>query len=127
MDFCPRCGRYLEEGEYQCRECGNMVRMPKMDPASMGDGQGSVYGRRPQPVDLKKMVFEKYFFIALAIAFAISFTVTYYWRFTILFFCIPLFLPMGRISIAAGTLLGLTGGSLTAILAKMYLLNSAVL
>lgn len=126
MDFCPRCGRYLKDGEYQCPECGNMVRRPEPVAPMPGEFHDSFATARPEQVDIKRAIFEKYFFIAFAIAFAASFAVTYYWRFTMLFFCIPLFLPMGRISIAAGALLGLTVGSGCAMLGKAYLFSNII-
>ena len=126
MDFCPRCGRYLKDEEYQCPECGNIVRQIPRDeqvPPEMGGYSDAGRG----PVSLKKAVFEKYFFIAFAIAFAASFAVTYFWRFSFLFFCIPLFIPMGRISIGLGAFAGLVGGSAVAYLYKYYLLNNLIM
>jgi len=121
MDFCPRCGRYLKDGEYQCRECGNIVRQPPME-----EMPEQIFISERQPVDLKKMVFERYFFIALIIGFAATFAITMYWRFTFLFFCIPLLFPMGRISIGAGLLGGMMLGSGTALLVK-YLMANGIL
>ncbi len=116
MDFCPRCGRYLKDDEYQCPECGNIIREIRSEeiPAEVR----KAYGMDSENVSLSKALLEKWFFIALAIAFTASFTVTYFWRFSFLFFCFPLFLPMGRMSIAAGALLGICLGSICGFLVK---------
>ena len=125
MEFCPRCGRYLKDDEYQCPECGNVVRqMPRNEtiPPEFSD----YYNNKGEPISLKKLIFEKWFFVALAIAFAISFAITFYWRFTILLFCLPLFVPWRRLSIAAGLLVGLTGGTATALLINTFVLNATL-
>jgi len=122
MDFCPRCGRYIKDDEYQCPECGNIVRQipeveripPEINRMYLGK----------EPVDLKKAIFNRLFFICLIIAFAASFLVTYYWRFTMLFFFIPLFLPMGKISIGAGLFTGLAIGSAVGLAVKYYTLGT---
>jgi len=126
MEFCPRCGRYLKDTEYQCPECGNIVRQPPMPEQLPHEYEEYYSSVGAKPMSLKKLIFEKYFFIALAIAFAATFAVTYYWRFSFLFFCIPLLFPMGRISIATGALLGMTLGTATALLTKYLMANSVV-
>ena len=124
MEFCPRCGRYLKDDEFQCPECGNIVRQRQAVPPT--DMPGYMSNGRAEPIDLKKIVFEKYFFIALAVAFVMAFAVTYLWRFTFLFFCFPLILPFGRMSITAGVFAGVSLGSVTAILLKYFILNALI-
>ena len=75
---------------------------------------------------LKKLIFEKWFFVAFGIAFAAAFLLTYMWRFSIILFCVPLLIPMKRISIGAGTMVGLIGGTVTALLIKYFLLDGIV-
>ena len=116
MEFCYRCGRYLKEHEYQCPECGNIVRQPTLE--EMPLELRNVYNANTQSVDIMKMVFDKYFFILLAIAGLITFSITYYWRFTFLFFFLPLFLPSRKPSIAMGLLLGVCLGSGLGLLVK---------
>ena len=116
MEFCYRCGRYLKEHEYQCPECGNIVRQPTAD--ELPPEILSMYNARAEPVDLKKVLFDKYFFLLLALSSLITFSVTYYWRFTFLFFFIPLFLPSRRPSIALGLLMGVCLGSCLGLLVK---------
>jgi len=126
MDFCPRCGRFLKDNEYQCPECGNMVRSPPM-PEQVPPQYDEYYrSAGTAPISLSKLIFEKYFFIALAICFAIAFSITYMWRFSFLFFCIPLLIPMGRFSISFGALAGMSLGTVAALLVKYFMLGSAV-
>ena len=73
--------------------------------------------------DLKKMIFEKWFFVAFAIAFTGGFLLTYLWRFSFIIFCVPLIIPMRRLSISLGTFAGLIGGTVTALLIKFVLLD----
>ena len=114
MDFCPRCGRYLQDYEYKCPECGYAVRE---NPNPTPSGYAQPYpGMTPE--QMKKALFDKWFFVSFAICFALTFVVTLYWRFTFLFFCFPLFLPMGRISIATGSLLGISAGSILALMLR---------
>lgn len=121
MEFCPRCGRYLKDDEYQCPECGFVVRqMPHVD--NTPPGFSDFYDERGEPKSLRELIFEKWFFVALAITFVIAFAITFYWRFTILIFCIPLLLPWRRLSIAVGMLAGLAGGTVTALLVNTFIL-----
>jgi hypothetical protein len=124
MEFCPKCGRYLKDGEFQCPECGNTVREVPISEKVAPNVNMMYTGNKEGRVDWKKVFFDKYFFIALAAGLAISFAVTYLWRFTFFIFCIPLLLPLGKLSIGAGLFTGLVGGSLVAILTKMYLVDS---
>ncbi len=121
MEFCPNCGRYLKDDEYQCPECGNIVRqMPHVDHTP--PGFSDFYDEKGSPKSLKEMIFEKWFFVALVIAFAIAFSVTFFWRFTVLIFCIPLLIPSRRLSIAIGALVGLSGGTAVALLINYFIL-----
>ncbi len=129
MEFCSRCGRYLKDDEYQCPECGNVVRqMPNTDNRIPSEFQEfeTVDDNGIVRFSLKKLIFEKWFFVAFGIAFAASFALTYMWRFSIILFCVPLLIPMKRISIGAGTMVGLTGGTVTALLIKYFLLDGIV-
>lgn len=129
MEFCPRCGRYLKDDEYQCPECGNVVRqMPNMDDRIPPEFQEfeTVDDNGIVRFSLKKLIFEKWFFVAFGIAFAAAFLLTYMWRFSIILFCVPLLIPMKRISIGAGTMVGLIGGTVTALLIKYFLLDGIV-
>ncbi len=125
MEFCPKCGRYLKDDEFKCPECGNMVRsrpeeeLPPQFREPMQKGQ--------ETFDFKKTFTEKWFFIALGIGFAAAFSVTYFWRFSFLFFCFPLFLPTGRMSIALGAVIGICLGSVAAFLVKTYLITSSII
>ena len=120
--FCPRCGRYLKDNEFQCPECGNLVREP---PHSEYIPNATEILERGEKIDAKTIFTQKWFFIALAIAAAITFAVTYYWRFTFLFLCFPLFLP-SRLSISVGTFLGVCIGSIAAIILKSMMISSAI-
>lgn len=129
MEFCPRCGRYLKDDEYQCPECGNVVRqMPNRDDRIPPEFQEfeSIDDNGIVRFSLKKMIFEKWFFVAFGIAFVAAFLLTYMWRFSIILFCVPLLIPMKRISIGAGTMVGLMGGTVTALLIKYFLLDGIV-
>ncbi len=121
MEFCPNCGRYLKDDEYQCPECGNIVRqMPHVDQTP--PGFSSFYDEKGEPKSLKKLIFEKWFFVALAITFVAAFAITFFWRFTVLIFCIPLLIPSRRLSIAIGALAGLSGGTAAALLINYFIL-----
>jgi hypothetical protein len=126
MEFCPRCGRYLKDDEYQCPECGNIVRQAPRVETQIPPELEELITDRKEPVNILQMIFEKWFFVAFAIAFVAAFLVTFYWRFTFLMFCIPLFIPTRRLSIGAGLLGGLTGGSVTALLVKTYFFTATV-
>ena len=124
-DFCPRCGRYLKDNEYQCPECGNMVRAnPNIGYTADMDSNGFV---EVNAEEIKKSLFEKWFFISFAITFAVCCAVTYYWRFTFLFLCFPLFLPTRRLSMSAGILLGIALGSIAGFALKYYLYTSSII
>jgi hypothetical protein len=122
-EFCPRCGRYLKDGEYQCPECGNVVRQipveevpPEIRQVMSGQGLGNVL--------LKSVFTDKWFYIPLVASFAAMFAVTYYWRFSFLFFLVPLLLPVRRLSLALGLMIGVAAGSLGALAAKYIVLGS---
>ena len=113
MEFCPRCGRYLKDDEYQCPECGNVVRqMPNRDDRIPPEFQEfeSIDDNGIVRFSLKKLIFEKWFFVAFGIAFAAAFLLTYMWRFSIILFCVPLLIPM----------------KVTALLIKYFLLDGIV-
>ena len=126
MDFCPKCGRNLKDNEYRCPECGNMVREPPVEQQIPPEFVDYYKTANATPLNLKKMIFSKYFFIAFVIAFAAAFSITYLWRFSFLFFCIPLLIPMGRISIASGALIGVSLGTVAGLLTKYFVLNTIV-
>ncbi len=126
MDFCPRCGRYLKDYEYQCPECGNIVRQRPSAAAMPDDVDRYFDSIRMEKVDVKAVLFERYFFIAFIIGFAATVAITYYWRFSLLFFFIPMFLPTGRISISAGLMGGVTTGSLVGLLIKYWLTGALI-
>ena len=126
MEFCSKCGRYLKDDEYQCPECGNVVRqMPHMERQIPPEFENieTVGPNGAIHFDLKKMIFEKWFFVAFAIAFTGGFLLTYLWRFSFIIFCVPLIIPMRRLSISLGTFAGLIGGTVTALLIKFVLLD----
>jgi hypothetical protein len=127
MEFCPRCGRYLKDDEYQCPECGNVARQAPHVEHQAPPGLENVEEVGPDGVihfSLRKLFFDKWFFVAFAIAFAGGFLVTYLWRFSIILFCVPLFIPSRKISIGLGAFLGLAGGTAAALLIKYFLLSS---
>ncbi|MBE6528514.1 MAG: zinc-ribbon domain-containing protein [Thermoplasmata archaeon] len=123
MDFCPRCGRYLKDNEYQCPECGNMVR--PMPQSEVPEEIRILAGADDRP--LKERVFGKPFFAGLIAAFVITFAITWYWRFTFLFFCVPLFLPSNRLGLSAGLFVGICLGSLTGYITRAFGITLALI
>jgi hypothetical protein len=115
-EFCPRCGCYVHGREYQCHECGYVLH-PEMQ-----SGYGAnTYPDRKQ-TDLITSIFkDKWFYIALALTAGICFAITYFWRFSFLFLCFPILVPMGRFSIKLGVFAGICMGSIIATAMKFYL------
>jgi hypothetical protein len=116
-DFCPRCGCYYGEGVYNCPECGYAVREPPKQEYVSG------FSEMPskKQVDLVSLIFkDKWFYVALIASAAICFSITYFWRFSFLFLCFPLFIPMRKYSISAGVFMGICLGSIIAISIKYY-------
>lgn len=129
MEFCPRCGRYLKDDEYQCPECGNVVRQIPYADRQIPPEFREFESQGPDGAirfDLRKMIFEKWFFVAFGIAFAVSLVLTIIWSFSIILFCVPLLIPIRRISVGTGMMLGLLGGTVTALLVKYFVLDGTL-
>lgn len=102
---------------YNCPECGYAVREPPQKEYISG------FSEMPsrKQVDLVSLIFkDKWFYVALIASAAICFSITYFWRFSFLFLCFPLIIPMRKYSIAAGVFMGICLGSIIAISLKYY-------
>jgi hypothetical protein len=126
MDFCPRCGRYLKDEEFQCPECGNIVRELPINEQVAPEINRMYLGNRAGKFDIRDVFRDKYFYILFGIGFAATFAVTYYWRFSVFFFLVPLLMPAGRLSFSLGLVLGMVLGSLLGFVTKTYLVVSSI-
>ena len=126
MDFCPRCGRYLKDEEFQCPECGNIVRELPIREQVAPEVNMLYLGNREGRFDFKNVFKDRYFYILFAVGFAATFAVTYFWRFSMFFFIIPLLMPARRLSISLGLVLGMIAGSALGYLTKVYLTASLI-
>ena len=121
-EFCPRCGCYYDEGVYQCPECGYAVREPPE--------REFVSAFAPEPptrdqVDIVSSIFKnKWFYVAMLITAVVCFGITYYWRFSFLFLCFPLLIPMRNFSVTAGVFFGICLGTIIATAVKYYMFGT---
>ncbi len=126
MDFCPRCGRYLKDDEFQCPECGNIVRELPIRDQVAPEINMMYLGNKAGTFGIRNVFKDRYFYILFAVGFAATFAVTYFWRFSVFFFLVPLLMPAGRFSITLGLVLGMIAGSVLGYLVKTYLTVSLI-